>query len=93
MRGKYTVIKGPLITEKATGEMEQRNRYSFVVDRRAGKIEIKKAIEANFGVSVTKVNTVTMRGKLKRVRWQRGKTPDWKKAIVTLKEGETIDYT
>jgi large subunit ribosomal protein L23 len=93
MRRGYSIIRGPLITEKAAQGMEKSNRYSFVVDKRANKIEIKKAVEVHFKVSVTKVNTVNMRGKLKRVRWQRGKTPDWKKAIVTLKDGDKIDYT
>lgn len=92
MRDRYAVIKGPLITEKATETMEKQNSYCFVVDKKAGKIEIKKAVEETFKVSVVKVNTANMRGKLKRVRWQRGKTPDWKKATVTLKQGDTIDY-
>ena len=93
MRGSYEIIKGPVITEKASAKTETENRYAFKVDRRANKIEIKRAVEKAFGVTVTKVNTIMMRGKSKRVRWQVGKTPDWKKAIVTLKEGDTIDYT
>lgn len=93
MRDRYAVIKGPVITEKASTKMEEENKYSFAVDRRANKIEIKRAVEKAFNVTVTRVNTVSMRGKLKRVRYQPGKTPDWKKAIVTLKSGEKIDYT
>ena len=93
MKDRYGVIKGPVITEKASRATEEGNKYGFMVDRRANKIEIKKAVEEAFSVTVTKVNTMIMRGKLKRVRWQPGRTPDWKKAIVTLKEGDSIDYT
>ncbi|MCX6357005.1 MAG: 50S ribosomal protein L23 [Candidatus Aureabacteria bacterium] len=93
MRDRYSVIKRPLITEKATGKMETDGKYSFEVDSKANKIEIKRAVEAAFKVSVTKVNVVSMRGKLKRVRWQPGHTPDWKKAVVTLKKGDKIEYT
>lgn len=92
MRDIHEVIKGPVITEKASTKMESENKYAFKVDRRANKIEIKRAVERAFGVTVLAVNTITMRGKSKRVRWQVGKTPDWKKALVTLKEGDTIEY-
>lgn len=93
MKQRYSVIRGPVITEKASGLMEREDTYSFEVDRRANKIEVKKAVEEAFKVTVVKVNVLTSRGKLKRVRWQTGKTPDWKKAMVTLKKGEKIDYT
>ncbi|MCX6354588.1 MAG: 50S ribosomal protein L23 [Candidatus Aureabacteria bacterium] len=92
MRDIRNIIKSPIITEKASGKMESEGKYSFEVDRRANKIEIKAAVEKAFKVSVTQVNTVSMRGKNKRVRWQIGKTPEWKKAIVTLKKGEKIEY-
>lgn len=93
MKQRYSVIRGPVITEKASGMMERDGTYSFAVDRRANKIDVKRAVEAAFKVNVVKVNVLTSRGKLKRVRWQTGKTPDWKKAMVTLKKGEKIDYT
>jgi len=92
MKGSHGVIRGPVITEKAGAGMDEGGTYAFAVDVRANKIEIRKAVEAAFKVKVARVNTISMRGKLKRVRWQIGKTPDWKKAIVTLKKGEKIDY-
>jgi large subunit ribosomal protein L23 len=92
MRDTHGIIRGPVITEKAGAEMDEGGKYVFEVDIRANKIEIRKAVEAAFKVKVTKVNTISMRGKLKRVRWQIGKTPDWKKAIVTLKKGDKIEY-
>ncbi len=86
----YKVIKSPLITEKATG-LTKFNQYVFWVNKRANKIEIKKAIEGIYNVKVKKVRTMNMKGKTKRIRWgQEGKTPLWKKAIVTLKEGYQI---
>ena len=88
----HDVIKKPVLTEKSSGLTERQNKYSFHVGRNAGKIDIKKAVEELFRVKVVSVNTATMRGKKKRVRHRIGKTPDWKKAIVTLKEGEKIDF-
>jgi len=83
------VIKRPLITEKAT-ELMQQGKYVFEVDRSANKTQIKRAVEAIFNVKVVKVNTIRMRGKLRRQgRWI-GRTPDRKKAIVTLQEGQRI---
>lgn len=87
----HTVIKSPVITEKSTDLTGKYNKYSFAVDKRANKIEIKKAVERLFKIKVTKVNTIKMRGKQRRVRFHQGKTPDWKKAIVTLREGDKID--
>ncbi len=87
----HTIIKSPVITEKSTDLTGKYNKYSFAVEERANKIAIKKAIEELFKVKVVKVNTIRMRGKLRRVRFRQGKTPDWKKAIVTLKEGDKID--
>ncbi|MCR4425430.1 MAG: 50S ribosomal protein L23 [Firmicutes bacterium] len=82
------VIK-PLVTEKSTAMMEQR-KYAFRVRPDANKVEIARAVEAIFKVRVVDVNTVTMRGKVKRLGRHEGKTPDWKKAIVTLREGDRI---
>jgi large subunit ribosomal protein L23 len=92
MENTYKTIKSILRTEKGT-EMLPFNKYLFWVNRKANKISIKKAIEEIYKVKVKDVNTITSRGKKKRVRFQEGKTPDWKKAVVTLKKGETIDVT
>ncbi len=86
MKDPRDIIFKPLVTEKATHLMEQ-NKYVFVVDKRANKIEIRKAVEDLFGVKVKAVNTVNVSGKPKRVGIHRGYKPDRKKAIVTLKEG------
>ena len=88
----HAVIKSPYLTEKSTGMSEKENKYSFRVDRKATKIEIGKAVEELFKVKVMHVNTSFVRGKKKRVRFRIGKTPDWKKAIVTLRKGDTIEF-
>jgi large subunit ribosomal protein L23 len=84
------IIVRPLVTEKATQLKAAGNQYLFQVNRRANKIEIKKAIEEIFHVHVTSVRTAQMIGKKKRMGRFEGKRPDWKKAVVTLKEGESI---
>ncbi len=92
-RSSYQIIKSPLITEKATN-LGSFNQYVFWVDKRSNKIEIKKAIEEIYKVKVVKVQTMNVKGKTKRIRWgQEGKTSSWKKAIVTLKKGDTIKVT
>ncbi len=85
MTTPYDIIIEPIITEESMEAMAQR-KYTFKVDKRANKSEIKKAVEKIFGVKVAKVNTINMKGKKKRVGLSVGKTPDWKKAIVTLTE-------
>jgi large subunit ribosomal protein L23 len=92
MKNVYEVIKRPILTEKSTIQKEQSNQVSFEVDRRANKIEIKQAVEKLFKVDVITVNTMTMKGKVKRMGRFTGKRPDWKKAIVTLKEGQTLPF-
>ncbi len=89
------VIKKPVITEKMTHLGDTLNQFGFIVDARANKLEIKEAIERIYGVSVEKVNTMNYNGK-NRVRYTRsgilsGKSPDHKKAVVMLAEGDTID--
>ncbi|MDD4879109.1 MAG: 50S ribosomal protein L23 [Candidatus Omnitrophica bacterium] len=69
------------------------NKYIFEVDKRANKTEIRKAVEIAYKVKVKDVNTMVMSGKWRRVRFKPGKTPDWKKAIVTLRKGDKIDVT
>ncbi len=86
----HEVIIRPLITEKMTGLTDAHNQYGFIVDRRANKVEIKKAIEKKFEVSVTSVRTVNVQGKVKRLGRFSGKKSDWKKALVTLAEGNKI---
>lgn len=92
MKDPYIVIKSLLRTEKGT-VLAMLNKYLFWVAKHANKIDIKKAVEDIYSVKVAKVNTAMSRGKAKRVRYQEGKTPDWKKAVVTLAEGEKIDIT
>jgi len=88
----YDVIVSPAITEKSTMASEQ-NQVVFNVARKATKPEIKAAVEALFGVKVTGVNTLVRKGKVKRFRGTVGKLSDVKKAIVTLKDGDSIDVT
>ncbi|MDD2751801.1 MAG: 50S ribosomal protein L23 [Candidatus Omnitrophica bacterium] len=86
----YDIVKSILRTEKSTLQ-EPKGRYLFLVDNKANKIQIKRAVEEAYKVKVKEVNTVIIRGKLKRVRHQLGKTPDVKRAYVTLVEGQKIE--
>lgn len=88
----YDVIVRPIISEKATIQAEN-NKVVFQVANTATKPEIKAAVEALFGVTVTKVNTLVRKGKVKRFRGQLGQQSDVKRAIVTLAEGQSIDIT
>ncbi len=90
MKDPQDVVKALIRTEKGASMLPQ-NKYLFWVDRNVNKIEIKKAVEDIYKVKVSSVNTLVMRGKVRRVRYQIGKTADWKKAVVTLKEGNKID--
>ncbi len=90
MKDPYSTIISPLRTEKGSSLL-LLNKYLFYVNKKANKAEIRRAVEEIYKVKVEKVNTVTVRGKTKRVRFVEGKTPDWKKAIVTLKQGDKID--
>ncbi|MDH7500992.1 MAG: 50S ribosomal protein L23 [candidate division NC10 bacterium] len=92
MKEAYQIIKRPLITERGTHLKEAHNQYFFEVARSANKVEIKKAIESLFHVHVVSVNTLSVRGKEKRVGRFSGRTSDWKKAIVTLKAGDSIEF-
>jgi large subunit ribosomal protein L23 len=87
----HKIIRRPVISEKSTILTERNNKYVFEVAPDANKIQIKQAVQEIFKVNVTKVRTLRMCGKKKRVRLQVGYTPDWKKAIVTLKEGDRIE--
>ena len=87
----YRVIREPVLTEKGTDDTADRNAYHFRVPMDANKVEIRQAVEKLFKVKVLKVNTLRMMGKARRRGWIAGMTPDWKKAMVTLKEGDTIE--
>ena len=90
------ILRKPVVTEKMNRITEKQPRYGFIVDRRANKIDIKKAVEAMYGVSVEAVNTMIQRGKTKtrgtKTGFVSGARPNTKKAIVTLKKGEAIDF-
>jgi len=90
--GKYDILVKPLITEKSNIEREDRNKVTFKVHPRANKIEIKRFVEELLGVKVAKVATMNFSGKVKRLGRNEGKRPDWKKAVVTLKDGESSDF-
>jgi len=90
-----SVLKKPLVTEKVSA-LNEKGKYGFIVDASANKVEIKLAVEKQYGVNVEKVNTMNVMGKLK-TRYTKagvlaGRRPNYKKAIVTLAEGEVIDF-
>jgi large subunit ribosomal protein L23 len=88
----YSVIKKPHVTEKTSLGSDSSNTVAIVVDKAANKIEIKQAIENLFKVKVADVRTVTVAGKVKRSGKTYGKRSNWKKAYVTLQEGQSIDF-
>ena len=88
----YQIIKEPRITEKANLQKEGANQISFKVDRRANKIEIRKAIEILFKTKVLEVKTMNVRGKRRRMGRNSGMRPDWKKAIVKLAPDQSIEF-
>ena len=90
----FDIVKTARLTEKDTRQGDDYNQYTIVADTRANKYQIRQAVEELFKVKVVRVNTMNMRGKLRRQRThQAGKSPDWKKAIVTLKKGDKIILT
>ncbi len=89
---QYEIIRRPLITEKTSIQKEVSNQLSFEVDRRANRVEIKKAIESIFKVNVASVRTMHVKGKTKQRGRITGKRKNWKKAIVKLMPGEHIDF-
>lgn len=92
MKDPRTIIKHPVITEKGTFLREKANQYLFKVARDANKIEVKKAVETLFKVKVLSVHTISVKGKQKQVGRLVGRTPGWKKAVVTLKEGQSLEF-
>ena len=92
MKTAYDIIKRPIITEQSMAENADK-KYTFEVAKDANKVEIRQAIEAIFDVTVVKVNTLNVKPKPKRVRYQLGKTRTWKKAMVTLTaDSKTIEF-
>jgi large subunit ribosomal protein L23 len=87
----YQIVKRPLSSEKSVGDRETSNSYHFEVDRKVNKIQVKEAIEKLFEVKVLAVRTLNKVGKTRKHRNKIFKTSGWKKAIVTLKEGDRID--
>lgn len=88
---RYDIIKRPLVTEKTTEQREVLNQYTFEVDRRANRVEIRRAVEQIFSVRVSSVKTAHVKGKVKQRGRIIGKRRDWKKAIVTLSPGQRIE--
>jgi len=88
----HAIIKRPVVSEKSTMQKEVANQLSFEVDRKANRIEIKKAVQSLFSVQVDAVRTLQIKGKFKKRGRIIGKRRDWKKAIVTLKPGERIEF-
>jgi large subunit ribosomal protein L23 len=90
----FEIIKTVRVTEKGTRQSDSFNQYTVVADRRANKVQIRQAVQELFKVKVVRVNTLNVRGKLRRQRMPAaGQAPNWKKAIVTLKEGDKITLT
>ncbi len=92
MKPLYDIIRKPLITEKANLLKDENQVVAFEVAKNANKIEIKQAVEKAFDVKVKSVNTIQLRGKVKRVGYNFGQRNNWKKAYVTLEEGHNIDF-
>ncbi|MBW1667751.1 MAG: 50S ribosomal protein L23 [Deltaproteobacteria bacterium] len=88
----YKVIKRPLITEKGSLQKELYNQVCLEVDRKANKVEIRRAVEQLFKTKVVDVKTMNMKGKKRRMGRNSGKRPDWKKAVVKLAPGQSIDF-
>ena len=89
---RYQVLIRPLITEKGMEQANDENQYPFEVHPKANKAEVRRAIEDVYGVRVRKVRTMMRKGKPRRVRYRRGHTRQWKKAVVTLVPGDTIEF-
>ena len=92
MKSNKPLLRRPIITEKATWMKENSNKYVFEVDKNCNKIEIRKAIEDQFNVDVIDVRTYNTHGKIRTRGRSIGRKPDWKRAIVQLKEGDTIEF-
>jgi large subunit ribosomal protein L23 len=92
MRAPQDIVIQPIISEKMEYLQEAHRQYAFKVHPSANKIEIKDAVEAIYKITVTDVNVMNRKGKKRRVRYTEGRRSNWKKAVVTLKEGDSIEY-
>ncbi|MFN2431390.1 MAG: 50S ribosomal protein L23 [Gemmatimonadota bacterium] len=92
MDRRHRILRRPFVTEKSSAAQASKNQVSFEVDRDATKPEIADAVQRAFGVTVLRVRTMTAMGKTRRMGRFSGRRPDWKKAIVTLKEGDDIQF-
>jgi len=92
VKANREIIIRPIITEKISALQETENKVAFVVDQDANKIEIRKAVEERFDVKVKKVATMNMSGKVKRMGRYQGRRANWKKAVITLQDGFSIDF-
>lgn len=96
MKKVHEILVQPILTEKIQKLQESQQKYAFTVQAQANKIQIKQAVEQKFDVSVEHVRTINVKGKRKQMNTRRGITrgrcPNWKKAMVTLREGDSIDY-
>jgi large subunit ribosomal protein L23 len=88
----YQIVRRPLMSEKGTSDTDVRNAYHFRVPVDANKIEIRRAVEKLFGVKVLRVNTLRVGGRVRRRGYVAGRSPDWKKAMVTLAEKDKIEF-
>ena len=88
----FDVLRLPKLTEKTLRLKEEFNQFMFEVDPKANKIQIKESVEKAFKVEVLQVRTMNIRGKKKRLGRHQGRKSNWKKALITLKEGQTIEY-
>ena len=89
---RYEVLRRPILTEKTNYQADELSCYAFEVDIRANKVQVRQAIETVFEVTVLNVNIMNVRGKKRRLGRHEGRTPDWKKAVVTLAPGDSIAF-
>jgi large subunit ribosomal protein L23 len=92
VKNSIQIIRRPIITERASDLQEGQNKYVFEVLSRANKVDIRRAVESLFDVDVVKINTSNVHGKVKRLGRFQGRRPNWKKAVVTLADGHSIDF-
>jgi large subunit ribosomal protein L23 len=92
LKNPHDIVLKPLLTEKMEFLKDDSGKYAFIVRKGANKIEIREAIELIYNVTVTKVAVMNLHGKKRRIGWIQGRRSSWKKAVVTLKEGDSIEY-
>ena len=92
MSNEFNMISKPHLTEKVLYMYEDQNKVVFKIRKEINKIDLKRAIESVFGVTVESINTLNVKGKKKRLGKWEGRRPSWKKAIITLREGDSIEY-